>query len=170
MPNQLPPEELRSFLAAIADEPGDPVLRLVFADWLDDHGDPRAGLIRWQVRQCRSGADRRGRDVSSFHPLLWEWCDRHQRALGLEGLGVTAWRWGRPCVSLEGTTPAGLPALLRAGWVEGLSGPAALVAGLGGLLWAVDDLSLEGGPDADLGAALEAAGAAALRSLSLAGG
>jgi len=54
--------------------------------------------------------------------------------------------------------------------VEGLSGPAALVAGLGGLLWAVDDLSLEGGPDADLGAALEAAGAAALRSLSLAGG
>lgn len=41
-----------SFLAAIAETPGDANLPLIFADWLDDHGDPRGQWIRhWAVRQ-----------------------------------------------------------------------------------------------------------------------
>lgn len=40
-----------SFLAAIAENPKDENLPLVFADWLDDHGDPRGQWIRnWTVR------------------------------------------------------------------------------------------------------------------------
>jgi uncharacterized protein (TIGR02996 family) len=40
-----------SFLAAIAANPGDQNLPLIFADWLDDHGDPRGQWIRnWSVR------------------------------------------------------------------------------------------------------------------------
>jgi uncharacterized protein (TIGR02996 family) len=34
------------FLAAIREEPEDDATRLVYADWLDDHGDPRAEYLR----------------------------------------------------------------------------------------------------------------------------
>lgn len=38
------------FLQAIREEPGDDGLRLIFADWLDEHGEPdRAEFIRLQV-------------------------------------------------------------------------------------------------------------------------
>jgi uncharacterized protein (TIGR02996 family) len=41
-----------SFLAAIAENPSDKNLPLIFADWLDDHGDPRGQWIRsWKVRE-----------------------------------------------------------------------------------------------------------------------
>src|SRR5947209_4639677 len=40
---------LESFLQAMRDDPDDLAMRLVFADWLDDNGDPeRAELIRLQ--------------------------------------------------------------------------------------------------------------------------
>jgi uncharacterized protein (TIGR02996 family) len=49
-----------AFLAAIRDEPDDDGLRLVYADWLEEHGDAaRAELIRVQVEQARSGDDSR---------------------------------------------------------------------------------------------------------------
>ena len=38
--------EVLSFLRAIADDPGDEARRLVFADWLEEHGDWRAEFIR----------------------------------------------------------------------------------------------------------------------------
>ena len=45
----LPPGH-RPFLRAICDQPADDAPRLVFADWLDEHGDPdRAEFIRVQV-------------------------------------------------------------------------------------------------------------------------
>jgi uncharacterized protein (TIGR02996 family) len=40
MPNEL------DFLSAIQAVPEDTTTRLVFADWLEDHGDPRAALVR----------------------------------------------------------------------------------------------------------------------------
>lgn len=40
-----------SFLQAIRDEPDDDELRLVFADWLEERGDPRGTLMRLQVRR-----------------------------------------------------------------------------------------------------------------------
>src|SRR5262245_45873464 len=40
-----------AFVAAIAASPADDLPRLVFADWLDEHGDPdRAEFIRTQIR------------------------------------------------------------------------------------------------------------------------
>lgn len=49
-----------AFLAAVADRPGDPTPRLVYADWLDDRGDPRAELVRIEeeMRTLPAHADR----------------------------------------------------------------------------------------------------------------
>ena len=45
---------VESFLQAIRAEPEDDTLRLVFADWLDDHGQPeRAEFIRLQIESAR---------------------------------------------------------------------------------------------------------------------
>jgi len=42
------------FLQAIRDEPDSDVPRLIYADWLDDHGDPaRAEFIRTQCERER---------------------------------------------------------------------------------------------------------------------
>src|ERR1700722_4911106 len=38
-----------AFLDAIADDPGNDSLRLVFADYLDEHNDPRGEFIRLQI-------------------------------------------------------------------------------------------------------------------------
>jgi uncharacterized protein (TIGR02996 family) len=44
-------DEQRAFLRSIQETPGDHAPRLVYADWLDDHGDPdRADFIRTQCR------------------------------------------------------------------------------------------------------------------------
>ena len=37
-----------AFLQAIAEEPDDDALRLIFADWLDERDDPRGEFIRVQ--------------------------------------------------------------------------------------------------------------------------
>src|SRR5262249_46077694 len=41
------------FLADIAEDPEDDVPRLIFADWLSDHGDPRGDFIRTQCEASR---------------------------------------------------------------------------------------------------------------------
>lgn len=46
--------EGESLLAGIADEPWEDAPRLVYADWLEDRGDPRAELIRLQVERARA--------------------------------------------------------------------------------------------------------------------
>ena len=49
-----------AFVAAIAANPADDLPRLVFADWLDEHGDPeRAEFIRTQIRWHHADADER---------------------------------------------------------------------------------------------------------------
>src|SRR5262245_46162790 len=46
--------ERDALLAAVLAEPDDDGPRLVFADWLDDHGEPeRAELIRLQIDRVR---------------------------------------------------------------------------------------------------------------------
>ena len=56
----MPSGEQRALWAAIRAAPGDDTPRLVYADWLDDHGDPaRAEFIRVQVRLAQLGPDRR---------------------------------------------------------------------------------------------------------------
>jgi len=52
--------DVESFVAAIAANPDDDLPRLVFADWLDENGDPaRAGFIRdhVQLAKIRPGTD-----------------------------------------------------------------------------------------------------------------
>lgn len=42
--------EVLTLLRAVKEEPDDDMLRLVLADWLDEHGDPRGEFIRIQCR------------------------------------------------------------------------------------------------------------------------
>jgi len=44
-----------SFLRAIVDQPDDEALRLIYADWLEDRGDPRAEFLRLEVELHRLG-------------------------------------------------------------------------------------------------------------------
>src|SRR5262249_37364719 len=46
-----------AFVLAIAQSPEDDSLRLMFADWLEDQGDPRGELIRVQCALARAGPD-----------------------------------------------------------------------------------------------------------------
>src|SRR5436305_3456852 len=71
-----------AFLDAIREAPDDDAPRLIFADWLDDHGDgDRAAFIRTQVRLARltpGDPDRldltdEADDLMRRHP---EWCGR----------------------------------------------------------------------------------------------
>ncbi|MBN9120788.1 MAG: TIGR02996 domain-containing protein [Planctomycetes bacterium] len=68
------------FLAAIVDRPDDDALRLVFADWLDEHGQPdRAAFIRLQIRAATlppgdpERAALSGRAEELKRPHLREW-------------------------------------------------------------------------------------------------
>jgi uncharacterized protein (TIGR02996 family) len=47
----------QAFLQAIIAKPDDDALRLIFADWLDERGDPRAPFIRIQCQLARLSHD-----------------------------------------------------------------------------------------------------------------
>src|SRR5215475_13870570 len=42
--------EERAFLTAILERPHDDTTKLVYADWLEEHGDPRAEYLRLMVK------------------------------------------------------------------------------------------------------------------------
>jgi uncharacterized protein (TIGR02996 family) len=76
----LPDAELRAILAAVhAADPADEAPRLVFADWLDDHADPRADLVRVQCELARAERDNdwpaAGRLRDRERAWLAEWHD-----------------------------------------------------------------------------------------------
>jgi uncharacterized protein (TIGR02996 family) len=50
-----------AFLRAILAAPDDDTLRLVYADWLEEHGDPRSEFIRIQIALAHEPADSPGR-------------------------------------------------------------------------------------------------------------
>ncbi|MBY0232133.1 MAG: TIGR02996 domain-containing protein [Gemmataceae bacterium] len=61
----------RSFLAAMAVSPDDDLLRLAFADWLEERGeDARAEFIRCQVGPARD--ERRAEELLQAHREEWE--------------------------------------------------------------------------------------------------
>jgi uncharacterized protein (TIGR02996 family) len=67
----------QSFLQAILDDPEADTPRLIFADWLEEHGDPRGEFIHLQYRLERE----------PNHPHRGEWaereadlCDKHAHA------------------------------------------------------------------------------------------
>jgi uncharacterized protein (TIGR02996 family) len=105
-----------AFLEAIREHPGDDAPRLVYADWLDEHGDPdRAEFIRTQCRLAGLGEDDPARDALELR----------ERAL-LAGHGA-AWREELPPWARKG-------AVFRRGFVEGVTARAGqFVRGAGAL-------------------------------------
>src|SRR5438309_3057056 len=62
------------FLAAIRRDPDDDAPRLVYADWLDEHGDPdRAEFIRAEVEMARLPYDHpRRRQLRDQANAIWK--------------------------------------------------------------------------------------------------
>jgi uncharacterized protein (TIGR02996 family) len=96
-------EHEQAFLQDIIAHPDDDAPRLVFADWLDDHGDAdRAELIRAQCELARGASglrlaelEARERELLDLHGPLW--------AAPLRGL-VDAWKFRRgfvECVAVK---------------------------------------------------------------------
>jgi uncharacterized protein (TIGR02996 family) len=71
--------EESAFLAHLAANPGDDVTRLVYADWLDESGDERAGFLRAEQELARLGEDdpraaELGGELSErLRSLRWDW-------------------------------------------------------------------------------------------------
>lgn len=100
-----------AFLAAIADRPDDDLPRLVYADWLDENGDPdRAEFIRTQIELANSpdhdprrpGLRDRERELLRTHKDAWTLpgfrdISQHFRRGFVESVNVTAeWLVGHP--------------------------------------------------------------------------
>lgn len=71
-----------ALLAEILANPADDVCRLVYADWLDENGQPeRAEFIRVQCQIARieevAGCHRAPMDFLIEESRLWSWIDRH---------------------------------------------------------------------------------------------
>src|SRR4051794_23398773 len=54
-------DQRAAFLATIRADPGD-IPRLLFADWLEERGDPRGELLRVQCALARTDEDGPGRE------------------------------------------------------------------------------------------------------------
>ncbi|WP_166819878.1 TIGR02996 domain-containing protein [Thalassoroseus pseudoceratinae] len=73
------------FLQAVLDEPEDDLARLVYADWLDEQGDPRGEFIRVQVELAAltpaddSWRDLKNRETELLNRHLAEWFDGMRR-------------------------------------------------------------------------------------------
>jgi F-box/leucine-rich repeat protein 14 len=108
VPNFLSPADdhhLDTLLAACAEEPWDIDLRLILADWLEDHGDPRAELYRLAAKDA------------DIKPWLRRWGD--------DWLGHDAELWlknkaGRLVIEWDPSSSGKGAFLLEEGWVNGL--------------------------------------------------
>ena len=83
-----------ALLRAVCANPDDDTPRLVYADWLDDHGDPdRAAFIRLQVRVAmlyRSADPRAAEPVHREARAVWDRCGEAWRA-ALPTAGGAVW-------------------------------------------------------------------------------
>ncbi len=87
--------ERESLVAAVIERPGDDATRLVFADWLDDHGEgARAGFIRASVGASRGrpGSARRAELLDTERGLL---ADNEAAWLGPWRGRLHDWGWRR---------------------------------------------------------------------------
>jgi len=68
-----------AFLADIAADPGDDLVRLIFADWLNERGDPRGDFLRVQCELARPGGPVRletiGRELALLREHAHAWKD-----------------------------------------------------------------------------------------------
>jgi uncharacterized protein (TIGR02996 family) len=99
--------EVLAFLGDIKEHPQEDGLRLIFADWLEEHGDPsdqpRAELIRCQIEFSRLSPEapdravhgRRARALQQKHGKAWlgpleSWLAHWSHQRGLLSVGLTA--------------------------------------------------------------------------------
>jgi uncharacterized protein (TIGR02996 family) len=109
-----------AFIAAIIAEPDDDVPRLVFADWLDEHGQPeRSEFIRVQVELaacwlCRGQPETQWRRCGSCRALR-----RRERKVGYQGQPNVS-QWFAQSLSVGWPDPgAMLYGSLRPGYTRG---------------------------------------------------
>jgi uncharacterized protein (TIGR02996 family) len=138
----------RAFLRAVCDRPDDDLPRLIFADYLDERGDPRGEFIRVQCEleriACRAGYGRQVRDPCGF-PGWCRACDLRRREREL--LTSHHHVWAAPVAAVLGVDVApvpayttwesaavGLPWAFRRGFAESVALPcAAFLAHAGAL-------------------------------------
>lgn len=65
-----------AFVRAIAASPGDDTLRLIYADWLEEHSSPHSELIRLQCRLATSDAPAVAEGALSI--AVRQWCRKHE--------------------------------------------------------------------------------------------
>src|SRR5262245_3154375 len=70
-----PENQQAAFLAAIRDDPDDDGPRLIFADWLEEQGDPRGEFIRVQCALARLGPE--DERWASLKRREWELLEAH---------------------------------------------------------------------------------------------
>jgi uncharacterized protein (TIGR02996 family) len=73
---------IRAVLAA----PGDGTTRLVYADWLEERGDPRAGYLRLLCSLAEWGSDPYARLQELYPALDTEWVELMHRGISRAGL------------------------------------------------------------------------------------
>jgi uncharacterized protein (TIGR02996 family) len=83
-----------AFLREIVAHPDDDAPRLIYADWLEEHGDPRGEFIRLQCELARlpDGGPQRGRLKTRSEQLL---SGRHIRWANDIGALVNSWAYQR---------------------------------------------------------------------------
>jgi uncharacterized protein (TIGR02996 family) len=98
-----------AFLQAVLDNPDDAAPRLIFADWLEERGDPRGVFIRLQCAQERLGPADPVRP--ELEDQVRELLDRHEAEWTAPLRGVaSAWRFRRGFVEEVTLEAAALPA------------------------------------------------------------
>jgi uncharacterized protein (TIGR02996 family) len=102
----MPPDEERAFFDPIRDAPADDGPRLIFADWLDEHGQPdRAEFIRIQCALVRlADEDPRRADLGERERRLLE-ANEFRWAADL-ALLVTGWAFHRGVIDSVSVDPA----------------------------------------------------------------
>lgn len=165
------PVDGEGLLPKILEKPGDDQLRLVYADWLAEQGDPRGELIAIQIRRAQE--EQGGKQAPALRQRelqLWE-----SEPIAKLFKGWLGFEWA-PVLLDEGVTVArgqgqhGAEALwFRRGFVDGISVQATKLSELTGLMTQepVEQLSLytSGPPDGARIAALP--GLSRVRKLSL---
>jgi uncharacterized protein (TIGR02996 family) len=90
------PDDERAFLAAIRADLDDDTPRLIFADWLEERGDPRAEFIRVQCELARTPEE----------DPAWAALDQREEALLKQYKGKWMAALPRPCTIHYGATVA----------------------------------------------------------------
>jgi uncharacterized protein (TIGR02996 family) len=120
---EVPRPEVLAFLKDIKETPQDDTPRLVLADWLEEHGDPRGSFVRLQCLRARRGdgaAEPEGREAELLQEHRAAW-------LGVLGERGIQTEFRRGLVSVRGSVRkllskrlAGLPPLEALAWADSL--------------------------------------------------